>query len=297
MLRRALREPLIHFLLLGGLLFAAYNAFGGSRDRPPETIVVTQGQIEALATGFTRTWQRPPSQSELKGLVDDYVRQEVYARQARVLGLDRDDIVINRRLRQKLEFVTGDVSAQAQPTEAQLRAYLEAHPDAFRAPPRITFSQVFLNRDRHRATLAQDARDVLAQLTRAGADVDPSRFGDATLLERRFEHATVQEIAAQFGQAFATRLGELHLGAWEGPVESDFGVHLVVVRERTAGQMPALVEVRSDVAREWANARREEAASAFYRELLKRYTVSIEAPRQAADVPRQDVERISAPTR
>jgi hypothetical protein len=297
MLRRALREPLIHFLLLGGLLFAAYHAFGGSRDRAPETIVVTQGQIGALATGFTRTWQRPPSQSELEGLVDDYVRQEVYAREARVLGLDRDDIVINRRLRQKLEFVTGDVAAQAQPTEAQLRAYLEAHPDAFKAPPRITFSQVFLNRDRRRDTLMHDVREALAQLRRAGVDADPSAFGDATLLERKFEQAPVPAIAAQFGNAFAARLGQLPLGGWEGPVESEFGVHLVVVRERAPGSTPSFDQIRNDVAREWANARREEAASAFYRELLKRYTVTIEAPRQAADAPRQDVERISARTR
>ena len=297
MIRRAVREPLIQFLLLGALLFAAYGAFGHSVESAPQTIVVSQGQIESLTIGFARTWQRPPSQSELKGLVDDYVRQEVYAREARVLGLDRDDIVINRRLRQKLEFVTEDVAAQAPPTDAQLRAYLQAHPDAFRTEPRITFSQVFLSRERRSASLNRDAQDVLGRLVCAGADADPSAYGDATLLEPRVERAPVSRIAAQFGQKFAARVAELGAGEWTGPVESGYGVHLVVVRERIPGAVPAFDDVKDAVLREWNDARRKRATDDFYRQLLKRYSVTIESPRAAGDLPRQDVERASATAR
>jgi hypothetical protein len=297
MLRRAIREPLVHFLLLGGLLFCAYRAVDGSRGSAPHTILVTQGQIEALATGFARTWQRPPTESELKGLVDDHIRQEVYAREARAFGLDRDDVVINRRLRQKLEFVTDDVAGQEEPTDAQLREYFRTHADAFKTEPRITFNHVFLSREKHGETLMRDARAVQARLAHAGASADPTGYGDATLLEPRVERAPISQVVAQFGQAFAARLGELGTGEWNGPVESEYGVHLVLVREWIPGDAPAFEDVKSAVAREWTNARREQAKDAFYRELLQRYSVTIEARRQATDVPRQDVERASARTK
>ncbi len=292
-MKSLIREPLVHFLTLGGLLFLAYGAIGQSVDSAPQTIVVTQGQIDALATGFAQTWQRPPSPRELKGLVDDHVRQEVYAREAKALGLDRDDVVISRRLQQKLEFVTEDVAAQARPTDDELRAYLREHASTFRTEPRVTFSQVFLSRERHGAAVMRDARDVLARLRRAGTAADSTAFGDATLLESRIERARAADIAAQFGPTFAARLGELQPGEWQGPIESDYGVHLVLVAERISGAAPAFDDVKPAVTREWTNARREQARDAFYRQLLSRYSVTIEAQAQAQNALRRDVELAS----
>ena len=117
----------------------------------PGHILVTPGRIAALATAFQRTWQRPPTASELDGLIREYIREEVSTREAIVLGLEKDDSIIRRRLRQKLEFVSEDVAAQTEPTDDQLRAYLRGHPDTFRVEPRFTFSQVFLNPERRGA--------------------------------------------------------------------------------------------------------------------------------------------------
>jgi hypothetical protein len=111
----------------------------GHDVREPGGIVVTRGAIESLAATFARTWQRSPTDAELEGLIRDYVRDEVYYREALALGLDRDDTVVRRRLRQKLEFVSEDLAAQAEPTDAELRAYLEAHPESFRGERRFTF--------------------------------------------------------------------------------------------------------------------------------------------------------------
>lgn len=275
-MKRILREPLLHFLLLGALLFLAYGLMSRPGSGAPGQIVVTAGQIEHLAVGFAKTWQRPPTGQELKGLVDDWVREEIATREAMALGLDRDDTVIRRRLRQKLEFVSDDIVAQTEPTDADLNAYLQAHPDAFRVERRFTFSQVYLDPGKHGDHLARDAAQVLARLNKAGSIVDPSALGDSLMLDNNFPAVPASEISKQFGDEFAVKLRELAPGQWQGPVESGYGVHLVLVRERTAGHLPALAEVRDVVRREWENAQRQEGSRRFYADLAKRYTVTIE---------------------
>jgi len=275
-MKRIFREPLLHFLLLGAGLFVAYGLVSKRTNGEPGKIVVTQGQIASLAEGFTRTWQRPPTSEELEGLVRDRVRDEVYCREAVALGLDKDDTVIRRRLRQKMEFVSDDIAAQTEPTDADLTAYLQAHPDAFRVEQRLTFRQVYLNPEKRGENLARDAARLLAQLHRADSEGDASALGDAFLLEHRFTAVPTSEVAKQFGEAFAATLGGLAPGQWQGPIASGYGMHLVFVSERTDGRLPALAEVREAVRREWDNARRLEAHENVYEELLKRYTVTIE---------------------
>jgi hypothetical protein len=275
-MKRILKEPLLHFLLLGAALFAAYSFVSQPSSSEPGKIVVTVGQVEHLAAGFAKTWQRPPTDAELKGLVDDWVREEIATREAIALGLDRDDTVIRRRLRQKLEFVSDDIAAQTEPTDADLNVYLQAHPGSFRVEPRFTFSQVYLDPAKHGDNLARDTAQVLAQLQQAGGKADSSALGDSFLLEHTVSSTPTSEVEKQFGEQFAAALGGLTPGQWQGPVESGYGVHLVLVSERTEGRKPGLAEVRDVVRREWANARRLEGNERFYAELLKRYTVTIE---------------------
>ena len=282
-MKRILKEPLCHFLLLGAGLFLAYRLMPGSGTiNGPQKVVVTQGQIEHLAASFARTWQRPPSPQELAGLVRDQVKEEVYCREAMALGLDKDDIVIRRRLRQKMEFVSENIAAQAEPTDADLNAYLQAHPDQFRVEPQFTFQQVYLNPQKHGEHLKRDAAELLAQLNQASGPVDPASKGDSLLLEQQFTAVTASEVAKQFGEKFAAQLSELQPGQWQGPVESAYGAHLVFVSERAEGRLPALADVHETVRREWANARRLDANEKFYEELLKRYSVTIEEPKPTA---------------
>lgn len=276
-MKRLLREPLLHFLLLGAGLFLAYgllqrNGAGGE----PGQILVTRGQIEQLATGFAKTWQRPPTPAELAGLVHDRVREEVYCREALALGLDQEDTVIRRRLRQKMEFVSDDIAALIEPTEAELEEYLRTHPDSFRVEPRFTFRQVYFDPQKHGEKLADDVAQLLAQLNQAGDGFDASALGDSLLLEPQFAGLPASEVAKQFGEAFALELERLEPGRWRGPVESGYGVHLVFVSERTEASLPTLAEVRDAVRREWDNARRLAANEAFYQELLGHYRVTIE---------------------
>ncbi len=271
---RLLKEPLFHFLLLGAAIFGGHRLVAGGRATAPDEIVVTQGRIDALAAAFTRTWQRPPTASERDGLIRDYIREEVYAREAIALGLDKDDVVIRRRLRQKLEFVSEDVLAPPEPTDDQLRAYLTSHPDAFRVEARFTFRHIFLNGERRGEELARDAARLLAQLGLPGTD--PDTLGDPFLLDRRFDAVPAGLVAAQFGEQFAATLAELPTGQWVGPVASAYGTHLVFVAQRTGGRVLALEEVGDAVRREWVNAQRAESSERFYQGLLKSYSVTIE---------------------
>lgn len=283
-MKKLLHEPLVHFMLLGVLVFTGFKFFSNNESSQPGTIIVTQGKIESLVTGFTRTWQRPPTHEELNGLIRDYVREEVCAREAMALGLDKEDTVIRRRLRQKLEFISESVAAQANPTEAELQQYLEAHREKFRRERQFTFRQVYLDPQRHGINLNSDAAQLLIRLEQAGTDSNISVFGDPFLLDQEYKRVPTSEVSKQFGEKFAARLGDLLVGQWQGPIESGFGTHLVLVTERDEGRMPVLKEVRDAVKLEWSNAQRSETKEKFYEALLKRYTVTIEDPLYAKSV-------------
>jgi hypothetical protein len=282
-MKRLLKEPLLHFLLLGTAIFAAYGLVSKRRSDEPGKIVISEGQIAAMAESFAGTWRRPPARAELEGLIRDRVQEEVYYREAMAIGLDKDDTIIRRRLRQKMEFLTDDVAALADPTDDELSTYLKTHADTFRVQRQFTFSHVYLNPERHGINLARDTTQLLAQLQQTGDKADVSELGDSFLLEHKFQSLPASEVVKQFGEKFATELGKLAPGQWQGPIESGYGVHLVWVSERTEGRVPALAEVRDAVRREWANTRRLEANEKFYQELLKRYVVTIERPKPAGE--------------
>lgn len=277
-LKKLVREPLLHFLLLAAVLFVVYSLVSKGSSGDGGKIVITQGQLASMWESFTQTRQREPTREEWEGLIRERVKEEVYYREALALGMDKDDLIIRRRLQQKMEFVSDDVAAQAQPTDDELRAYLQAHPDSFRVDHRFTFRQVFLNPEKHGKNLARDTAQLLVQLNQKGSKADISALGDSIMLDKQYDALPAAEIGRLFGDKFANALGGLPLGQWQGPIESAYGVHLLFVSERLAGSVPALADVRDAVRREWDNARRLEANDKFYRELLKHYTVTIENP-------------------
>jgi hypothetical protein len=266
---------LVHFLLLGGVLFAADGMLAKRATTEPGKIIVSQIRIDHLKEGFARTWLRAPTTEELEGLIRDYIREEVYYREALAMGLDRDDTIIRRRLQQKLEFLSENIGDLTQPTDEELRAFLQNHPDQFRSQRRFSFHQVYLSLERHRHSLAGDAEELLGQLKSSNSS-DASKLGDPSLLEHRFTDVEATEVAKQFGEKFANALNDLPLREWQGPVESSYGIHLVFVDERTERRSPALKDVRDAVRRELLNVRRLESNKQFYDGLRKRYTISIE---------------------
>jgi hypothetical protein len=274
--RNWLREPLLHFLLLGAGLFLLYHWVRGGETSAPGEIVVTEARAEALAENFAKTWMRPPSAQELRGLVDDYVKDEVFYRESIAIGLDRDDTVIRRRLRQKMEFVSEDVAESRKPTEAELQQFLDAHADKFVSAPTLTFQQVFLSTDRRGASARGEAEKLLSALQSGKGPADPAEAGDPTMLPPSMEQATPQEIANTFGEAFSADVESAPVGQWTGPYESAYGLHLVRVATRTPAKQPTLAEIRPSVLREWQAAQRQQVNDAFYDSLRSKYDVRYE---------------------
>ena len=274
---RLFKEPLVHFLLLGAAIFVWFELARDPAITPPQDeIVVTRGQVERLGALFEKTWQRPPTPAERKGLIEEYIREEVYYREALAVGLDRDDTIVRRRMRQKLEFLTQDIADLVEPTEDDLRAYLEVNPDAFRREPTFTFRHVYLDSDR-RESVEEDAGALLAQLRAKGGGTDTASVGDSLLMiEPAFKDAPQRDVQRALGGDFAAKLLELPTGEWTGPITSAFGLHLVFLESRTEGRIARLDEVRGAVARDWGAARRREMREGVYQELRKKYTITVE---------------------
>jgi PPIC-type PPIASE domain len=269
------REPLLHFVVLGAALFGLFAVAGREGADEPARIIVSTAQIANLQGGFARTWQRPPTAQETQGLIEDHLRDEVYYREGRALGLDRDDIIIRRRLRQKMEFMAEEM-ATAAPQDQELQEFLASHPDKFRSEDRLTFRQVFLSARRAQA-LQDDAQRVAAALADDDGAVETTGLGDAFLLGQEFRGVSQSEVTRTFGERFAERLVGLEQGRWSGPLPSEYGLHVVLLEERIPGALPQLDAVRSAVRREVLNARRIESEERLYRALRQRYEVSVEA--------------------
>ena len=277
-MRRWLREPALQFLLIGTGLFLAYGWLHGRASFSRDTIVITEGRIEQLAAGFAGLHRRPPTREELDGMVQDAVREEILYREAMALHLDEDDVIVRRHMAQKLQFVSEDTHPVPEPTQAQLRDFLAQHPQQFQAERGYSFTQVFLNPQRHGSQLQADAQHLLAALRRAPEDAALVKGGDPFLLDSHFERLPAGETARLFGADFEKALQTTATGQWQGPVTSSLGTHLVLLRWRDEPGPPRLTDIQAEVRRAWMNEQRGLANARFYAELRRRYDVKVELP-------------------
>jgi len=270
-------EPMVHFLILGGLLFGLFAAVARPGPAPADTIVVTPERIDALALGFERTWRRQPTTSELHALVDDFIREEIYYREALALGLDRDDTVIRRRLQQKMEFLTDTGADLLEPQPGDLEQYLAMHADEYRQPGRLTFEQIYLGEQPDAERIEAALRDL-----RSASPAAPLALGAPTLLPERMASAPPETIDGVFGDGFSAALAGCELGVWSGPLRSAYGVHLVHIDERQPERLPELAEIRDDVVRDWRTSKARELREQAYAGLREHYLVEIRAAQTPA---------------
>jgi hypothetical protein len=265
---RLLREPLFHFLIIGSLLFALYRIVSGPAPTPVNSIVITPERVTQLAAGFEAVRKRPATDDELRALVDSFVREEVYYREALALGLERDDTIIRRRLRQKMEFITDSGAELLEPQAGELEDYYQANVASFQQPPEIALTQVFLGQNPAPDRIA----GALAAL-RSNSETDPSLWGEATLLPPRLKLSTSSEIDGIFGTGFFDGLMQMPVASWSEPIQSGYGLHLVRIDERLAAQVMSLDAERDGIEREWRAEKANELQESVYLRLLERYTV------------------------
>lgn len=270
---KLLRDPLLHFLAIGAVLFGAYHLTSKNDTLVPGEIVVGAGQIANLEAVFSRTWQRPPTPAEMQALVKDHVRDEVFYREALAMGLDRDDAVIRRRMREKMEFIS-DLTADVEPTDAELKIFVAQHPARFMSEPQFSFSHVYFKTGADLAEL-ENLRQALNDGT-----ADAAQAGSPFMAGFDFTDLTRSDVAQSFGESFVAWIDTAKPGEWGGPVTSAYGTHLVRVSRSVAAHARPFAEVREAARREVLHNRKIAANDALYERLRTRYVVKVEsAPR------------------
>lgn len=277
-MKKIFKEPFVHFLLAGALVFAVYGLVndGPAVESKEERMVrITAGQVEWLKQTWVRQWGRPPNADELQGVVAGYLKEELLAREARELKLDENDTIVRRRLAQKMDFMVQDTTQLAEPGEEDLRQLFQSHPERFQIPTRITFTHVFFNRDTRGEKTSADALEALEQLSQAGTG-NPHDFGDRFLSQYDFDEAEEQAVASVFGQEFTRRVFTVEPGEWQGPLESGYGLHLVLVTKKEPEELPDFEMVKEDVVTVWRQQRELEGRERYFSALLEKYDVVVD---------------------
>jgi peptidyl-prolyl cis-trans isomerase C len=270
---RLLKDPLVHFLAIGVLLFAISAWRGETVGTGRERIVITAAQVEQARTAAAALQGREPTTEELTALIEPTIRDEVFYREALALGLDVNDDEVRRRLIEKMSYLTQGL-ADPEPSSAdELREFYDSSPDLFTVPVLVSFDQVFFSPAERGAAVEADAAAGLAALRSGRA---PTEVGDRTPLREAYDDAPREQVAVLFGEELAEALFSGPPGEWAGPYRSDFGLHLVRLRDRSAARLPPYEEIAGRVAEEFAAARRREADARSYREMRDRYEVVIE---------------------
>jgi hypothetical protein len=276
LIARLLREPLLHFLVLGAFLFFAYGWLNRAGFTAKDEIVVSRSQVDGLVAQFGKVWQRAPTAQERQALVESWVRDEIFYREAIAMGLEQGDPVVRRRLSQKIQFIMDTGADAGPPTDTELQGWLEEHADRYRIPASYALRQVYFDP-------ARQGDGVDAAVTRAQRALSAGQevTGDPTMLPASLE-GRAADVERTFGAEFEQALRTLPVGGWQGPVRSAFGLHLVELASRSDGRAATLAEARPEVARDLLQARSEASQEAYYRRLRDKYAVRIEDDAQAA---------------
>jgi hypothetical protein len=272
---RWLREPLLHFLLAGLALFAGYRALnpdGGGRE-PSNRIELTDDDVQQLALAWRAQWQRPPSAEEMRGLLNDRIREEILYREALALGLDKGDTIVKRRLAQKMAFLAEDISSLRDPPAAELKAWFDQNRERFALPARVSFRHLYFSPDRRGERVRAAAAQALPALAGKPGNVRTAGLADRFMAQDYYVERDPEQVGEVFGMKFAEELMRLKPGTWQGPVESGLGWHLVFIEAVAPGRTPAFEEIQAAVKAEWIEAQRAEMRSRAFDAMKARYEI------------------------
>jgi peptidyl-prolyl cis-trans isomerase C len=280
-MKRLLREPLIHFLLIGAVLFAAYGYMQRGRGgvESSKQIQLTVDDLRQLVILFQSQWRREPTAQELSRLVENKVQEEILYREALAMGLDKDDTIVKRRMAQKLQFLAEDVAAAREPTAAELKSWFEKNKAMFAQPSRVSFRHLYFTPDRRGQRARDDAAQALVKLAGQPQDTKlAASLADPFMFQEYYRDRAPDYLGKEFGSQFAQAVAKLAPRSWQGPIESGFGWHLVFVDTVIPGRVPAFEEIESDVKTAWLGEQKTIAWSKAYEAMRAKYTVLLPAP-------------------
>jgi peptidyl-prolyl cis-trans isomerase C len=272
-MKKIYKEPLLHFLIIGMLIFVLFSIVNKEKTIVSgDRIVVTTAEIERLSDNWSKKWNRPPTETELKGLVDSYIKEEVYYREALALGLDQNDTILRRRLMQKMEFLSNDLADLSTPDETALNKYFLDNQEKYKLPERVSFTHIYFSLDKRGSKVFEDAKSVLAGLNALRAP----ELGDSFMMQYDFVQETPFEVERLFGKGFAEELFTLVTNTWLGPIESGYGLHLVRISEKIDSRMPELASVIDKVRTDLMFERRQKMNKEIYEKFKERYEIIVE---------------------
>ncbi|MBL4797596.1 MAG: peptidyl-prolyl cis-trans isomerase [Oleispira sp.] len=267
------KEPLLHFLLLGGVLLFVYSFIDGEPDFvvSASEITLSDNKLAQLTYAFKKTHQRLPDENEHSALVVNYLKDEVAYKKGVEMGLLEGDALIKKRIRQKLEFIIEDAAQNIEPTEQQLSDFLAERVEEYRADEIFSFSQVYIDPKNYKHAGAE--LNTLIALLQTNEAQDLSSLGDAIFLEPSYNDTSYRFIARDFGSQFADTLKNLQPDIWHSGIKSGYGLHLVKVTAKKGGEAQSLGKVRDQVRQQWFYQQRQNIMKAFYDSLFKEYGI------------------------
>jgi len=285
-----LREPLLHFLVLGLVVFAVYGYMHRGRGgvESSRQIALTLDDLRTMESYFESQWHRPPTPEEFNAMVEDKVREEVLYREALAMGLDKDDTIVKRRMAQKMQFLAEDVAAAHEPSTAELKAWFDKNSSKFALPSRYSFRHLYFSPDRRGKNAQEDAAKALVRI--AGQPEDSklvASLADQFMFQDYYGDRAPEALAKEFGPQFVVALEKLQPGSWQGPIESGYGWHLVFVDTVIPGRIPAFEEMEPDVKTAWLGEQKAQAWHKAYADMRAKYSVFLPAPpdKQSASAP------------
>jgi len=272
-MKKWLKEPLLHFIVVGALVFFLFSMVNKDESYFDDNkIVVSIAKIDRLSANWSKKWNRPPTKTELKGLVESYIKEEGYYREALALGLDQNDTILRRRLMQKMEFLSNDLAELNSPDESALNKYFIDNQEKYKLPDRVSFTHIYFSWEKRGEKVVEDAMSVLSGLNALRAP----ELGDSFMMQYDFVQETPFEVERLFGKEFAEQLFKSEINTWQGPIESGYGLHLVQISEKIDSRMPDLASVIDKVRTDLMFERRQKMNKEIYERFKERYEIVVE---------------------
>jgi len=277
LLNKILKEPLVHFIVIGAIVFVFYSFIKGSYVDKDYAIQITKSEVEAMINKWMAQMKRPPAKEEIDIFIEDFVQKEILFREAKAMGLDKDDMVVKNRMLQKLDFLTNDLLVTGSPTDAEALKYFNDNIEKYTIPGKIDFIHIFFNLDKRSFKDAkQSALDVKNDLNNY-SNIPNNYFeeGDLFILPYEFYNLSKDEISNKFGQSeLSESIFGLEEKKWHGPFLSSYGLHLVYVSSKKPSETNNFKDVKSDIEEELIKIKRRETKKRLISELKKKYVIT-----------------------
>lgn len=272
-MKKILKEPFLHFMLIGAAMFLLYG-LAGEKNSSKDEIVITDFDVNNIISTWEMQWKRPPSEKELQNLIGSNIKQEVFYQVALEMNLDHNDEIIKRRLAQKMQFLSNDIAAMVEPTDEILKEYFQEHSTKYLTQPSYSFYQITFSPDKRKDNY-NDAKDILEKYTNATFD-KMKQFGDQLPFSFYYENAYSNDLGLQLGSEFPKELKKAAFNQWTGPISSGFGYHLVYITQIKKPTIPSFNSVKKSVLRDFEYDNQQKIDEAIYQELKSKFDIKFD---------------------